>query len=61
MWVRIVNVRPETSVPFTLPFSMCHDSTPSHVPPSGSSPTQHGHRMLHVQTSSSFPSSTYVM
>src|SRR5215218_6600096 len=51
------NVRPVTSVPFTLPLSKCQAYRPSQVPPSGSSPTQQGHRMLHVQTSSRRPSS----
>src|SRR6266542_322621 len=61
MWVRIVSVRPDTSVPLTVPLSTCQESTPSHVPPSGSSPTQHGQRILHVHTSSSFPSSSYAI
>src|SRR5438128_6577653 len=61
MWVRIVSVRPDTSVPLTVPLSKCQESTPSQVPPSGSSPTQHGQRILQVHTSSSFPSSSYAI
>src|SRR5712692_725145 len=59
MNVRMTRVRPDTSMPLTSPLSTCHASTPVHVPPSGSSPTQHGHSVLHVQTSNNRPSSWY--
>src|SRR6266508_1992854 len=57
MSARIVNVRPETSVPLTVPCSKCQERTPAHLPPSGSSPTQQGQSVLQVQTSSRLPSS----
>jgi hypothetical protein len=57
MWHSATMLWPETSTPSTVPLSTCHPSVPSHTPVSGSSPTQHGHRMLQVQTSSRRPSS----
>ena len=40
---------------------MCQASAESQVPPSGSSPIQHGQSTLQVQTSSSLPSMSYAM
>ena len=54
--------RSETSTPCTTPRSTIQPKIESQVPsPSGSSPTQHGHNVLHVQTSSSLPSTSYVV
>src|SRR5205823_1748779 len=61
MWVKMVRLWPDTSNPLTVPLSTCHDNTPSQVPKSGSSPTQHGQSVLHVHTSSKRPSSWYVI
>src|SRR3972149_6233688 len=61
IWVRTASVRPATFRPLTVPLSMCHARTPSQVPPSGSSPTQHGQSTLQVQTSNSCPSSWYAI
>ena len=40
---------------FDVPLSTAQPKTESQVPPSGSSPIQHGHSTLQVQTSSSLP------
>ena len=59
MWTDKQMQQSETSSPCTVPRSTYQPRMESQVPsPSGSSPTQHGHRMLQVQTSSSRPSTS---
>src|SRR6266852_9647687 len=36
----MAKVRPETSTPWMVPLSICQPKAESHVPPSGSAPTQ---------------------
>src|SRR5579884_2031912 len=57
----IAKVRPETSTPWMVPRSTCQLTAEAHVPPSGSAPTQQGHRTSHVQTSNRRPSNAYVV
>src|SRR5688572_19169668 len=52
-------VRPSTFTPSIEPFSIPQAMVVSQVLKSGSSPTQHGHSTLQVQTSSSRPSISY--
>ena len=61
MWTEAAMVRPETSTPSIDPLSTCHASADSQTPPSGFSPTQHGHSTLQVHTSSSLPSTSYAI
>ncbi len=56
MWADTAMIRPPTSTPSIDPVSIPQAMTVSQVLKSGSSPTQHGHSTLQVQTSSSLPS-----
>src|SRR6266851_3998576 len=61
MCTATAKVSPDTSTPFTLPVSTWYATVESQVPPSGSSPIQHGQSTLQVQTSKILPCKWYAI